>query len=41
MNTNRLFYDVIRSASETLSYTNFEDRFPPYVLIFVSNLLSL
>ena len=29
MNTNHLFYDVTRSVSETLSYTNFEDRFPP------------
>ena len=31
MNNSRLIYAVTRSVSETLSYTNFEDRFPPFV----------
>ena len=37
MNHSRLFYAMTRSASETLSYNNFEDRIPPYVLKFVSS----
>ena len=36
MNTNSLLHAVTRSASETLSSTIFEDRFPPYVLTVVS-----
>ena len=36
MNNNRLFDTVTRSASETLSSTLYEDRFPPYVLTVVS-----
>ena len=39
MNNNRYFYAVTRSASETLSSTNFEDRLPPYVLTVVSQLI--
>ena len=39
MNNNHLFYAVTRSASETLSSTIFDDRFPSYVLTVVSQFI--
>ena len=36
MNNNHKFYIVTQSASETLSSTIFEDRFPPYDLTVLS-----
>ena len=41
MNNSRLCYAVTRSASETLSYTNIEDGFSPYVFTFVSYFINI